>query len=137
MCTSATFVILFVHQNSVTDAKHKIIVTTISSLLYCGNFGVTSSDSKTHCLNLHAPPAISQPGANLVTVLPAVLVPACTLLIVGAAIAVVCVMRRRQSVAIKSRDGVDMISVNREETGGLVDTYIVKLSVKVSLSCYS
>ena len=71
------------------------------------------------------------------TVLPAVLVPACTLLIVGAAIAVVCVMRRRQSVAIKSRDGVDMISVNREETeAGLVDTYIVKLRDKVSPSCY-
>ena len=62
------------------------------------------------------------------TVLPAVLVPACILLIVGAVIAVVCVMRRRQSVAVKSRDGVDMISANREETGeGLRDTYIVKL----------
>ena len=31
-------------------------------------------------------------------------------------------------MAIKSRDGVDMISANREETeAGLVDTYIVKL----------
>ena len=57
------------------------------------------------------------------TVLPAVLVPACAVLIVGAAIAVVCVMRRRHSVAIKSKDGVDMISANKEETeAGLVDT---------------
>ena len=62
------------------------------------------------------------------TVLPAVLVPACTLLIVGAVTAVVCVMRRRQSVAVKSRDGVDITSANREETGaGLRNTYIVKL----------
>ena len=57
------------------------------------------------------------------TVLPAVLVPACAVLIVGVAIAVVWVMRRRHSVAIKSKDGVDMISVNKEETeAGLVDT---------------
>ena len=31
-------------------------------------------------------------------------------------------------MVVKSRDGVDMISANREETGaGLMDTYIVKL----------
>ena len=59
------------------------------------------------------------------TVLPAVLVPACAALIVGTVIAATCVMRRRISVAIKSRDEIDM---NREETeAGLVDTYIVKL----------
>ena len=63
-------------------------------------------------------------GANLVTVLPAVLVPACAVLIVGAVTAVACVMRRRQSVAIKSRDGIDMTSANRKETGaGLRDTH--------------
>ena len=62
------------------------------------------------------------------TVLPAVLVPGCTLLIVGAVATVAYVIRRRQGVAIKSRDGVDMTSANREETGaGLVDTCIVKL----------
>ena len=67
-------------------------------------------------------------GANLVTVLPAVLVPACAVLIVGAVTAVACVMRRRQSVAIKSRDGIDMTSANREKTGaGLRDTHIVNL----------
>ena len=64
------------------------------------------------------------------TVLPAVLVPACAVLIVGAVTAITCVMRRRQSVAIKSRDGVGMISANREKTeAGLRDTYIVKLRV--------
>ena len=56
------------------------------------------------------------------TVLPAVLVPACAVLIVCAVTAVVCVMRRRQGVAIKSRDGA-----NKETEAGLVDTYIVKL----------
>ena len=66
-------------------------------------------------------------GANLVTVLPAVLVPACAVLIVGAVTAVACVMRRRQSVAIKSRDGIDMTSAPREEGAGLRDTHIVKL----------
>ena len=66
------------------------------------------------------------------TVVPAVLVPVCAVLIVGAAIAVVCVVRKRQSVAIKSRNGVDAISVNREETGaGLVDTCIVKLRDRI------
>ena len=53
--------------------------------------------------------------------------PACAVLIVGVVTAVACVVRR-QSVVVKSRDGVDMISANREETGaGLVDTYTVKL----------
>ena len=71
-------------------------------------------------------PAISQP--NLMTVLPAVFVPACALLIVGAVTAVACVMMRRKSVAIKLRDKVDLTSANREETGaGLVDEYTVKL----------
>ena len=73
-----------------------------------------------HTVSIYTP-AISQPGENLVTVLPAVLVPACAVLIVGAVTAVVCVMRRRH-VAIKSRDGVDMTSANREETAaGFVD----------------
>ena len=72
------------------------------------------------------------------TVLPAVLVPACAVLIVGAVTAVVCVMRRRQNVAVKSRDGVDMTSVNREEAGA--GGYIhcqAKGLCKVSPSCYS
>ena len=63
------------------------------------------------------------------TVLPAVLVPACAVLIVGAVIVVACVMRRRKNVAVKSRDKADTISANMEETrAGLVHTYIVKLS---------
>ena len=78
----------------------------------------------THCFITHP---ISEPGANLMTVLPAVLVPACAVLIVGTIIDVTCVMRRK-SVAMKSRDEIDTISANREETeAGLVDTYIVKL----------
>ena len=60
--------------------------------------------------------------------LPAVFVPACAVLILGVVTAVACVVRRRQSVVVKSRDGVDIISANRKETGaGLVDTCIVKL----------
>ena len=62
------------------------------------------------------------------TVLPAVLVPACAVLIVGAVVVVAFVMRRRKNVAVKSRDKADTISANREETrAGLVDTYIIKL----------
>ena len=60
--------------------------------------------------------------------LPAVLVPACAVLIVGAVVVVAFVMRRRKNVAVKSRDKAGMISANREETrAGLVDTYIIKL----------
>ena len=60
--------------------------------------------------------------------LPAVLVPACAVLIVGAVVVVAFVMRRRKNVAVKSRDKADTISANREETrAGLVDTYIIKL----------
>ena len=70
----------------------------------------------------YTPPAIS----NLMTVLPAVLVPACAVIIVATVIAATCVMRKK-SVAMKPRDGIDMISANREETeAGLVDLYIVK-----------
>ena len=62
------------------------------------------------------------------TVLPAVLVPACAVLIVGAVVIVAFVMMRRKNVAVKSRDKADTISANREETRtGLVDTYIIKL----------
>ena len=50
------------------------------------------------------------------TVLPAVLVPACAVLIVGAVVVVAFVMRRRKNVAVKSRDKADTISANREET---------------------
>ena len=112
------------HQNFI---NYEIIVPTSS--LYYGNiissFYIYKNDRK--ALSFYTP-AISQLGAHLVTVLPAVLVPACAVLIVGAVTAVACVVRRRQSVAIKSRDGVDMISANREETeAGLVDTYIAKL----------
>ena len=103
----------------------------MSSLLYYGNilysfiFGLTRMTVK----HFHfTAPAISQPGANLMTVLPAILVPACALLIVGAVTAVACVMTRRKSVAIKLRDKVDLTSANREETGaGLVDACTVKL----------
>ena len=60
--------------------------------------------------------------------LPAVLVPACAVLIVGAVVVVAFVMMRRKNVAVKSRDKADTISANREETrAGLVDTYIIKL----------
>ena len=61
------------------------------------------------------------------TVLPAVLVPACAVLIVGAVVVVAFVMRKK-NVAVKSRDEADPISASREETrAGLVDTYIIKL----------
>ena len=62
------------------------------------------------------------------TVLPAVLVLACAVLIVGTVIAATCVMKKMINVAMKPWDGIDMVSANREETeAGLVDTYIVKL----------
>ena len=62
------------------------------------------------------------------TVLPAVLVPACAVIIVGTVIAATCVMKKMICVAMKSRDGIDMVTANREETeAGSVDTYIVKL----------
>ena len=94
------------------DANHEIIVTRSF------HFEFTSNDTLFH----YTPPAIS----NLMTVLPSVLVPACAVIIVGTVIAATCVMRRK-SVAMKPRDGIDMVSANREETeAGLVDTYIVK-----------
>ena len=98
------------------DANHEIIVTRSF------HFEFTSNDTLFH----YTPPAILEPGANLMTVLPAVLVPACAVIIVGAVIAATCVMRRKR-VAMKPRDGIDMVSAIREETeAGLVDTYIVK-----------
>ena len=101
-------------QNYNCNNNKFIVILWQYSLLF--NFGMTVK----HTVSIYTP-AISQPGENLVTVLPAVLVPACAVLIVGAVTVVACVMRRRQSVVIKSRDGVDMISANREQTG-FVDT---------------
>ena len=73
------------------------------------------------------------------TVLPAILVPACAvlvLLLVGAVIAIVYGRRRRrrgrkmkkQSVAVRSIDRAKLSSTNTDEAGaGLVDKYIVQL----------
>ena len=121
-------VILFVWQYFVDNANHEIIVTTNilvhrytmhGNILLFFNFGFKSVMDVKH----FTPPATG----NLVTVLPAVLVPAFAVLIVGAVVVVAFVMRRK-NVAVKSRDKADMISANREETKtGLVDTYIIKL----------
>ena len=68
-------------------------------------------------------------SVNLMTMLPAALVPACAvllLLIVSAVIAIVYVRRRqRRSVVFKSMDEVEMKSTNQTEAGlVIVDRYM-------------